>query len=781
MPECVHRKVGGQKQSLLINGRCDVMQITICRADCVGNAKNCRYPTKVVVEDAAMMKDATAYDHVCGEYKGNYRTNGNFRSSDAVIMDLDNDHTDNPEEWVTAEKLDGMLPDISYILVPSRHHMLEKEGQSARPRYHVYFPIAVITDAGQYAALKRAIHKSFPFFDGNALDAARFIFGADCGDVIWHEGWVNIDEEVTVEEETEEEAVPASGPIPEGSRNNTLSRFAGKILKRYGECDKAHEIFLEKAAKCDPPLENSELAAIWFSALKFYRKTISGQDGYVPPGQYNDDFAKGGSLKPDDYSDIGQAKVLTREYGDELLFTNATDFLRYDGKVWVENKQLAVGAIEEFSDLQLADAQDAVEKAKKALVDAGISEAVIGAGGKALEKAVPDNLMGLYFAYVGAKNYLAFAQKRRDYKYLTSALNAAKPMLSADVNDLDKKENLLNTPYATYDLSKGLAGEQPHDHRDFITKITECSPGDGGRQIWEDALRLFFCGDADLINYVQLVVGLAAIGKVYMEFLIIAFGGGANGKSTFWNTISRVLGSYSGKISAETLTFGCKRNVKPEMAELKGKRLIIASEMEEGMRLNTAVVKQLCSTDEIQAEKKYKDPFAFIPSHTLVLYTNHLPRVGANDDGIWRRLVVIPFNAHITGDSDVKNYADYLFENAGSAVLAWIIDGAQRVITQNYKFSTPKCVEDAIEAYREDNNWLGHFIDECCNVAPANTEKSGELYQQYRAYCQQTGEYPRSTTDFASALEKAGFEKHKTNAGIIVRGLKLKTGTEFLG
>ena len=73
----------------------------------------------------------------------------------------------------------------------------------------------------------------------------------------------------------------------------------------------------------------------------------------------------------------------------------------------------------------------------------------------------------------------------------------------------------------------------------------------------------------------------------------------------------------------------CKRNVKQEMAELKGKRLIIASELEEGTRLNTGMVKQLCSTDPIQAEKKYKDPFSFDPSHTLVLYTNHLPRVSA--------------------------------------------------------------------------------------------------------------------------------------------------------
>lgn len=501
----------------------------------------------------------------------------------------------------------------------------------------------------------------------------------------------------------------------------------------------------------------------------------------MPPSQYNDDFTGSGSLKPDDYSDIGQAKVLAREYGDELLHTNATDFLRFDGKVWKEDRQLAVGAIEEFSDLQLADALDEVEGAKKALKDAGVAEDALAAGGKALEKAVPGDLLGLYFAYAGARNYLAFAQKRRDYKYLVSALNAARPMLLADVNDLDRDENLLNTPHATYDLRNGMAGEQPHDPKDLITKITGCSPGDEGRQVWEDALGLFFCGDQALIDYVQQVVGMAAVGKVYQEHLIIAYGGGANGKSTFWNAIFRVLGNYAGKISAEVLTMGCKRNVKPEMAELKGKRLIIASEMEEGMRLNTAVVKQLCSTDEIQAEKKYKDPFQFIPSHTLVLYTNHLPKVGANDDGIWRRLVVIPFDAHITGASDIKNYADHLFEKAGSAILAWIIEGAQMAIAKGFKVEPPQCVKDAVQTYRDDNDWLGRYIDESCDLAPSFQEKSGEFYQRYRAYCIQNGEYIRSTTDFYSAVDKAGFVRRKTNKGMIVHGVKLKSGQDFLG
>lgn len=353
-------------------------------------------------------------------------------------------------------------------------------------------------------------------------------------------------------------------------------------------------------------------------------------------------------------------------------------------------------------------------------------------------------------------------------------------MYESSVSDLDKNENLINTPYATYDLRKGLAGELPHNPEDLITKITACSPGEDGKQIWLDALNLFFCKDQKLIDYVQETVGMAAIGKVYQEHMIIAYGGGANGKSTFWNTIFRVLGNYAGKLSAEALTMNCKRNVKPEMAELKGKRLIISSEMEEGMRLNTAVVKQLCSTDEIQAEKKYKDPFSFVPSHTLVLYTNHLPKVGANDDGIWRRLVVIPFNAKITGKSDIKNYADYLFEHAGPAIMSWIIEGAKRAIDKNFHTTLPDVVEAAIQAYREDNDWLGQFLEECCEIDPSYKEKSGELYQAYRAHCMQNGEYIRSTTDFYSSMDKAGYNRIRKNTGVQVVGLKLKEGQDFL-
>ena len=304
--------------------------------------------------------------------------------------------------------------------------------------------------------------------------------------------------------------------------------------------------------------------------------------------------------------------------------------------------------------------------------------------------------------------------------------------------------------------------------------MTAVSPSSKGEQIWLDCLDLIFCGNQDLIDYVQMICGLAIIGKVYVEALIIAYGGGRNGKSTFWNSVSRMLGLYSGNISADTLTVGCRRNIKPELAEAKGKRLLIAAEMQEGARLNDSTVKQLCSTDDMFAEKKYKDPFSFTPCHTLVLYTNHLLRVSASDDGIWRRLIVIPFNAKIEGAGDKKNYAEYLYANAGESILAWVIEGSKKVIELDYKIPVPACVQKAIDEYCAQNDWFGHFIEDKCDVGPEYKESSSALYQTYRNYCLDTNEYVRSTADFYFTLENAGYERISVKRRRFFKGLCLK-------
>ncbi len=746
-------------------------------ANVAADAKNCVYPNRTEITSGDALKAAVHFDHVCGEFKKNYRNISNFLKSNVIVMDCDNDHSEDPDDWITFDKLEELFEEIDYAAVPSRNHMKEKDGRAARPKFHVYFPIEETEDADYYAAVKRAIQKAFPFFDNNALDAARFIFGSDSDEVVWHEGWMSIEEEVTPDYEgTDDEDTPvSSGPITVGNRNNAMSHFAGRVLKKYGITDKAKEAFLEHAKRCDPPLEQLELATIWGSAVRFYKKTVMTQPGYIPPDEYNAEFE---SLKSDDYSDIGEARVLVREYAGELLYTDATEFLSYDGICWRENRQKAVGTVEEFLDMQLVDARTQYSAAMQALIDGGIPEEVVRAGGKALEKLITPDLNDAYKEYLAAKAYYAFVMKYRNYKNIVNTQSAAKPMVATDINLFDAQENYLNTPEATYDLKKGLDGARVHNSADLLTKITNSAPGDEGKDLWEAALQLFFCGDQDLIGYVQETVGLAAIGKVYEEALIIAYGEGRNGKSTFWNTVSRVLGTYSGAISADALTAGCRRNVKPEIAELKGKRLIIAAELEEGMRLSTSILKQLCSTDQIRGEKKFKDPFDFTPSHTVVLYTNHLPKVGASDEGTWRRLIVIPFHAKIEGKSDIKNYSDYLYEHAAPAIMSWIIEGAKRVIAHDHKPVKPKVVVEAIAAYRGMNDWMGIFLEECCDAGDGLECKSGELYEEFRSYCLRTGEYARTNADFVLELEKRGFNRKKKKSGMWVQGLQPKD-TDF--
>lgn len=748
-----------------------MINFTVYSADCVGNSGNCLYPNKNIVTDKESFIAATKMDHVTAKYKGNYRSKDNFEYSDCIPLDCDNDHSENPDEWITPFDLAMLIPRVSFAASYSRHHMMVKGDKSERPRFHVFFPIEIVSDEEEYTNLKRRIATAFPCFDTNALDSARFLYGNDSDEVEFYEGDKTIIE--YLEEDDFAEFDASLDQVPEGQRNSTMSHIAGKIIKRYGNTEDAYNIFLKKAELCNPPLPESELKVIWHSATKFGTK-VSNQDGYIPPEQYNSDCR----LKPEDFSDVGQATVLAMEYKDILRYSPSTDYMVYNGSFWEESKPKSQGVSQDLTERQLAEAETEMKKAMDELVKNGGMEILVSVGPKKAVQMFNKQQAHAYELYEDAVAYKKYAIKRRDTKNIAATLKEARPMLEVEQRNLDADEFMLNTPTLTYDLRQGIKLPMEHRPEHFITKQTTVDPSSDGADIWASALDTFFLKDTGLIDYVQRMVGLSAIGKVYVEALIIAYGEGRNGKSTFWNVIARVLGTYSGNISADMLTVGCRRNVKPELAEAKGKRMLIAAELEEGMRLNTANVKQLCSTDEIYAEKKYKDPFSYTPTHTLVLYTNYLPKVGAIDKGTWRRLIVIPFDAKIEGNADIKNYADYLFEKAGGAILTWVIEGARKVIADNYKIEPPQKVRDAIEHYKESNDWLSYFLSERCELDPAYVAKSSEVYNEYRIFCTQVGEFTRSTTDFYTALETVGFERYRDRKGRYIKGLRLKT--EFI-
>ena len=260
--------------------------ITVYAADCRGNASNCLYPHRMDITDEASAKEAFSRDIVCAEYQNNYRSIKNFLCSNALPMDCDNDHSDDPTLWITAEDIDSFFPDVTYLIHYSRHHMLPKGDRSARPRFHVIFLIDSEPDASAYGVLKNRVMAAFPFFDADAMDSARFLFGTKSPQVLYCPGTITLNTFLD-DHESAQAFADLGSTIPEGSRNSTMSRISARIIKRYGDTPEASKLFLGEAEKCDPPLADQELATIWSSEQRFYRK-ISSAPGYIPPESYGE-------------------------------------------------------------------------------------------------------------------------------------------------------------------------------------------------------------------------------------------------------------------------------------------------------------------------------------------------------------------------------------------------------------------------------------------------------------------------------------------------------------
>ena len=759
-----------------------------------GKKTNTSYPYRAEITCTDDLIRAAKYDHVSAEYRDStnrkgevikcHRANEDFVGADNVNMDCDNKNSNPmlpdipPEEWKTPADVRKAFPRVPFYAVPSRNHMKEKDGLPARPKYHYYFPCKRrFTNAAEWRQLKERMIEVFPAFDENAKDPARFLYGVAEPQAEFFPGDLTIDEfmeqnypaqaepekpaaDMSAKKQTGKTQAFTAKTIPAGTRNSTLASAGMAFAKKYGIDDgKAYEAFMQTAAKCNPPLDENEVKTIWNSVRSGYTKKVATDPGYIPPAQYAA-MEFDADVEPDDYTDVGQARVFVKQYGDRVRYSAATKWLVYDGKKWDESELQAQKLAQELTDRQLADARTRLKKARAAL-----DAAVEADDDDAADEAKAD--------VEAATAYRGYVLGRRKTSRITATLTEARPAVEIRVSDLDKDGFLLNTPGGTVDLRTGHI--RPHDPNDYLTKITAVAPSLDGMELWLDFLDRLTCGDRDLQEYLQVCSGMEAVGNVYVEKLTVAYGSGGNGKSSYYNAKARVLGDYYGGLSAETLTANCRKNKSPEYAELRGKRLVIAAELEEGMRLDTAVVKKLCSTDPIKAEKKFKDPFDFIPSHSTVLYTNHLPKVGTNDTGTWDRLVVIPFNARFRGTAgEIFNYAEYLLENCGGAILTWIIEGARKFIAAKFHIKQPECVTQAIDEYRNDNDWLKDFIEECCMVSPEYSVRAGELFDTYRTHTNNTHEWARTAAVFKAAVTVAGFRWRKTATGAQYFGLKLK-------
>lgn len=455
----------------------------------------------------------------------------------------------------------------------------------------------------------------------------------------------------------------------------------------------------------------------------------------------NDSLLK--TFVPTDFTDVGQGQLLARAYKHRLCYCEGMGWLTYKDGIWVQSDTDAHRYSQKLTDLQL---QEAI----------AIQLSSLGQGTASTSRD---------------DKYLEYARARRASARINATLKEAEPILSIDTSVLDGDPLILNTPEGEIRLDTGEIS--PHEPEHYITHMTLLSPSDEGSEVWARFLEQISCGDETVADFLQQLAGMAAIGKVFEERLIIAVGSGGNGKSTFFNALQDVLGDYAGTIRSELMIASNDSGKKFEYARLRGKRFVIAEELEEGKQLDTAAVKHLCSTGDINAQFKGKDIFTFKPSHSTVLCTNHMPSVKAIDNGTWDRLIVIPFKGRFRNQgTEIKNYGAYLVDHCGGAILKWIIEGAQKYIQNDYKLIIPDTISNAIKSYQEENDWAADFFEDRLIFEFNRSATGSELYDAYQKFCQCSTLQPLPQTVVLPRIaEHPGVTKKRTNKGMRYYGV----------
>ena len=252
-------------------------------ADSLQQYNNCIYNHEIEITDIETLKQAVSHDYVCAKYKNNYRSIDNFISANCIGVDIDNDHSDKEDEWITPEVIKQTFIDVPFMIHYSKSHLKEKGNKSKRPRFHVIFIIDEVTNKEDYQKIKNDLYDFFPYIDNKAMDVARFLAGTNNPEVEIYEGNITLNKYL----ENINQFANLGEEILEGNRNNHMHTFAVRLFKRYGKSEETKNKFLEEASKCNPPLETQELKTIYLSAYKFYQRQIATSSNYIEPDKYN--------------------------------------------------------------------------------------------------------------------------------------------------------------------------------------------------------------------------------------------------------------------------------------------------------------------------------------------------------------------------------------------------------------------------------------------------------------------------------------------------------------
>lgn len=440
-------------------------------------------------------------------------------------------------------------------------------------------------------------------------------------------------------------------------------------------------------------------------------------------------------IKTETFDDMGNARRLISASGGNVRY-NYTDnkWLLWDGCKWAGDN---TGGIFRYADMAVAAMNDEIKLYEE---DPEIEEA-----------------------------FKKHMKRSRSHNAKKAMEQEAKHLVPITNSELDRKHHLLNTPGGIVNLKDGVL--YPCDPEQYITMSVKCTPAETSDcPRWKQFLEEIFCGDADIIRFIQKAVGYSLTGVASEQCVFFLHGNGSNGKSTFVEILRHLFDSYATNVQAESIMMRGKASgsASSDIARLTGVRFVTSAEPSEGMKINEGLLKQISGEDLVTARKLYGNEFEFTPRFKLWMSTNHKPIIRGTDEGIWRRIRMIPFNASFTGSHKDRNLKYKLVKELPQ-ILRWAIEGC--LLWQKEGLVPPRSIQQATDSYRAEMDVVSAFLEACC-VTGQGEEKSSRLYSAYCKWAEINNEYRMSNTKFGVEIKKR-FECVRTMNGWFYKGVSL--------
>ena len=426
-------------------------------------------------------------------------------------------------------------------------------------------------------------------------------------------------------------------------------------------------------------------------------------------------------------TDLGNAKRLVKLFNGDFKYSGALGWLAWDGKRWKKNSDLKVKVIaHELGPLLYKEAAKQSTQANRLA-------------------------MSKHAAYTessrGIKSMLELAQDR--------------PEIAINVEELDNNRHLLTVKNGTLNLKTRTL--KPHDRNDLITKLADVDYDKTAEAPnWLEFQKRITKGDQSVQDYKAMAFAYSLLGNPKEHCFFICWGTGANGKSTEIETIASLASDYATATKFETFIERQGEAIRNDLAALAGARLVYASEGSIGQRLSEGTVKALAGGDKITARFLRKEYFSFTPTFVIWVSTNHRPVIRGTDNGIWRRIRLLPYTEVIPDEEQDKDLKDKLNEER-SGILNWVIKGAEMYFASG--LPTPKAVEEATEDYRDSQDVLGEFLADYFRDEPGGFVSRKNVRDVYLEWCDNKEERPWQSRPFNEALRERRWAE-KTVRGV---------------